>query len=297
MAMETAIVGQGPFTYEVDNRWGRGEGGVAAFGLVSGIACDSQDRVYVFNRLPNPAVLVFDRAGRLLTRWGEGQFRHPHGIWISPSDELYLTDRETHLVSRWTFEGKLLQQWGTPNRPGAPGEPFNEPTHAVVTPDGDLYVSDGYGQSRVHRFAADGRLLTSWGEPGSGPGQFNLPHDVWVDSRDRVLVCDRPNERIQHFDRDGRYLGEWRDLRVPQQVFERYGVLYLAEGGPRVTLMTLDGDTLAQWGSHGDRPEQFTDSPHGIWVDSRGDIYVSEVTSHDKLQKFIRTGGSAKSQA
>ncbi len=286
--MATTIVGSGEHTYEVDKGWGRRAGGVPAFGLVSGVACDSQDRVYVFNRLPTAEMLVFDPDGRLLSRWGEGQFRHPHGVWMSPRDELYLTDRDTHLVTKWTIDGKLLQSWGTPDRPGAPGMPFNQPTRAVVAPDGELYVSDGYGQSRVHRFGVDGRLIQSWGEPGTGPGQFNLPHDAWVDPRNRVLVCDRANHRIQQFDRAGRYLGEWSGLPVPQQLFGRDDRLYLADGAPRVAVLSLDGEVLASWGSRGPAPEQFTDSPHSIWADSRGDLYVGEVTSQDKLQKFIR---------
>src|SRR5579884_470502 len=198
MEMRTTV-GRGAYTYEVDKQWGRRAGGVTAFGLVSGVACDSEDRVYVFNRLPEPRIIVLDRDGRLQDEWGAGQFKHPHGIWMSPHNELYLTDRDTHLVTRWSRDGKLLQSWGTPNQPGPPGQPFNQPTRAVVAPDGEMYVSDGYGQRRVHRFSADGKLKASWGEEGTGPGQFALPHDVWVDPRDRVLVCDRENQRVQHF--------------------------------------------------------------------------------------------------
>ena len=282
------IVGSGPFTYEVDKRWGRGPGGVPELGLVSGVACDSADRVYVFVRLPRAEMLVFDPTGRLLARWGEGQFRHPHGAWMSPRDELYLTDRDAHLVMRWTADGKLLQTWGTPGQTGAPGAPFNQPTRAALAPDGEMYVSDGYGQSRAHRFGADGKLRSSWGQPGSGPGDFGLPHDVWVDPRGRVLVCDRPNNRVQHFDREGRCVGEWAGLEAPQQVFVRGEIAYVAEAGQRITVMSLDGQVLARWGSRGPAPEQFTDSPHSIWVDSRGDVYVGEVVAPDRFQKFIR---------
>ncbi|HLG51547.1 MAG TPA: peptidyl-alpha-hydroxyglycine alpha-amidating lyase family protein [Chloroflexota bacterium] len=283
-----AIVGHGRFTYAVEKRWGRGPDGVAAFGLVSGVATDSRDRVYVFNRTPDPRIIVLDRDGRFLGEWGRGQFKHPHGIWISPQDEIYLTDRDTHLVTRWTLDGQLLQSWGTPNRPGPPGQPFNQPTRAVLAPDGEMYVSDGYGQRRVHRFGRDGQLKQSWGEEGSGPGQFALPHDVCVDPRDRVLVCDRENQRVQIFDRGGTYLGEWSDLKSPMAIFIKDDVLYLAEGQQQVSIMTLDGEVLARWGSKGTGDDQFTDSPHSIWVDSHGDIYVSEVTGHDKLQKYVR---------
>lgn len=281
------VVGGGRYRYEVDKHWGRGAGGVAAFGLVSAIACDSEDRVYVFNRTPDPRVIIMAPDGRFLGEWGRGQFKHPHGIWINSADELYLTDRDTHLVTTWTLGGTQLRSWGTPDTPGVPGEPFNQPTHAFVARDGEMYVSDGYGQSRVHRFGADGALRASWGEPGTAPSQFNLPHDVWVDSRDRVLVCDRGNKRVQIFDRDGRYTGEWGGMANPQQVHERDSVLYLADG-KRVALLTLDGDLVTQWGSDGPGDDQFTDSPHGIWVDSRGDVYVSEVTAHNKLQKYTR---------
>jgi DNA-binding beta-propeller fold protein YncE len=284
-----ATVGSGQFTYGVDKDWGRRSSGVPTLGLVSGVACDSADRVYLFIRRPTSMVMVFERDGRFLAQWGEGQFGEAHGIWISPQDEVYLTDSGAHLVTKWTADGTLLHSWGTRDRPGAPGAPFNRPTRAVVSPAGEMYVSDGYGQHRVHRFGPDGQLALSWGERGSGPGQFTLPHDVWVDPRDRVVVCDREeNHRIQFFDRDGGYLSEWPERRMPMQVFVRDDVLYLAEGQQRITIMTLDGEVLAQWGSKGPGPDQFTDAPHSIWVDSHGDIYVSEVVAENKLQKYTR---------
>ena len=156
------------------------------------------------------------------------------------------------------------------------------------TPDGELYVSDGYGQHRVHRFRADGTLEHSWGEQGTGPGQFALPHAVCVDSRDRVLVCDRENARVELFDRAGAYLGEWPNLENPMQIYVRDDVLYMAESNQRVSIMTLDGDVLARWGSKGTAPDQFTNAPHSIWADSRGNVYVTEVVDHNKLQKYTR---------
>jgi sugar lactone lactonase YvrE len=287
MATET-IVGQGDYTYAVDKEWGRRAGGVPAFGLVTGMATDSQDRVYVFNRTPRAEVLVFDRDGRLLTTWGHGRFRSPHGIWIGPDDSLYLVDTDCHQVMRWTLDGREVRAWGTDGQPGAPGTPFNRPTYAVVTPDGEMYVSDGYGQHRVHCFDADGVLAVSWGEEGTGPGQFALPHDVCVDARDRVLVCDRENGRVQLFDRHGIFTGEWSGLLAPMQIRPIGDRLYLAEGGKRISVRTLDNEVLSSWGGDGPAPEQFTDAPHAIWVDLRGDIYVSEVVSHNKIQKYVR---------
>jgi NHL repeat-containing protein len=284
----TTTVGGGSYTYEVDKQWGRRSGGLSELGLVSGVAGDSQDRVYLFIRKPVAEMLVLDPNGNLLSRWGEGQFVEPHMIFISPRDEIYATDISAHTVTRWTLDGTLLQSWGTPGAPGAPGMPFNSPTRAVLSADGEMYVSDGYGQFRVHRFGADGTLKQSWGEQGPGQGQFALPHDVWVDPRDRVLVCDRENARVELFERDGAYLGEWPGLANPMQIFVRDNILYLAESNQRVSIMTLDGDVLARWGTKGDAPDQFTNAPHSIWADSRGDIYVSEVVDPNKLQKYVR---------
>jgi sugar lactone lactonase YvrE len=286
--VSTTTVGSGRFTYEVDKEWGRRAGGLNEFGLVSGVAGDSQDRVYLYIRQPVAEMLVLDPNGKLLSRWGAGQFVEPHMIFIDGHDEIYATDISAHTVTKWTLDGKLLHTWGTPGAVGAPGAPFNKPTRAVCTPDGELYVSDGYGQQRVHRFGADGQLKQSWGSEGSGPSQFALPHDVWVDTRDRVLVCDRENARVELFSRDGDYLGEWPDLANPMQIFVRDDVLYMAESNQRVSIMTLDGEVLARWGSKGTALDQFGNAPHSIWADSRGDVYVCEVVEHNKLQKYTR---------
>ncbi len=294
--METTatIVGQGRFRYAIDKGWGRGPGGVPEFGLVSGVAVDSRDRVYVFQRTPTAEVLVFDPEGRLLTRWGESLFRSPHGIWIGPDDRLYLTDTGLHQVLCCTAEGELLNAIGTAGQPGPPGAPFNQPTYAVLAPDGELYVSDGYGQNRVHRFDAGDRLIRSWGETGTGPGQFGLPHDICLDPRDRLLVCDRPNNRVQLFDRGGDYLGEWTDFAAPQQIRPIGDLLFCAEAGSRVTIRTLDNAIVSGWGGQGPADDQFTHAPHAIWADSRGDLYVGEVPAPNKIQKCRRVVDAAE---
>jgi sugar lactone lactonase YvrE len=281
------VVGSGKHTYEVDKSWGRRDGGVPRFGVSQGVSGDSKDRVYVFQRSPIAQMMVFDRDGKLLNTWGEGKFLHPHGVWVSPSDELYLTDRDAHTVSKWTLDGKLLQSWGTHGQAGAPGAPFNQPTKAVLTPDGEMYVSDGYGQHRVHRFGKDGKLISSWGEKGEGDGQFALPHDVWVDDKDRVLICDRENKRVQLFDRAGTFTGQWRDLKSPMQIFVRDGVMYMAEAGHQISIRTVDGEEVVSW-SYQSVSGRDANSPHSIWVDSRGDIYVGEVTGENGFQKFVR---------
>ncbi len=281
-------VGSGEFIYAPVEGWGRQPDGYE-LGLVSAVATDSQDRVYIFNRTPEPAVLTFDRDGRFLKSWGQDIFISPHSIWIDRDDNLYLTDTGDHTLRRCTADGRVLQTWGTPGQAGAPGEPFNRPTRAMTGPSGALYVTDGYGQSRVHKFAPSGELLFSWGEPGTGPGQFDLPHAVWVDRDERVFVVDRENHRIQIFDSDGAYLTEWGGFHRPQGIFvDSNDVVFVAEARPGVKILTLDGELLAEWGEPGDAPGQFRQYPHSIWADSRGDLYIGEVTGHGLFQKFAR---------
>ena len=137
--------GSGKYTYEVVEDWGHLPDGLE-FGLISGMACDSQDRVYVFNRSPKPAMFVFDREGNFLKSWGEEIFSSPHGIFISDDDQIYCTDTVDHTVRKLSLDGEIVMTLGSEGKPGEPGAPFNKPTRAVVAPSGEIYVSDGYGQ-------------------------------------------------------------------------------------------------------------------------------------------------------
>ena len=279
----------GGFNYRVVEGWGQGTDGRAFGGVTPAVATDSHDRVYITRREP-AAILVYDREGRFLTTWGEDLLKSPHSVWFDDRDHLYVADVEDHTVRKFGSEGRVLQTLGTPGQVGAPGQPFNRPTWAVLAPWGELYVTDGYGQFRVHRFSADGTLLHSWGEEGTGPGQFALPHCLRVDSRGRVLVLDRENRRLQIFDAEGVYLDEWPDLDGPNDLFiDPDDNVHIAEGNYRISVFNLDGELLARWGEHGEAPGQFADHPHGLWLDSRGDLYVSEVPFLDnRLQKFTR---------
>jgi sugar lactone lactonase YvrE len=319
------------FRYRVDESWPQFPCG-GPDGEAVAVACDSRDRVFVFLRGPRP-VQVFESDGSFVTSWGEGLFARPHGIFIGPDDTVYCTDDFDHTVRAFTPEGRLLLTLGTSGRPsdtGATstdyrtirraGPPFHYPTNLAIGPTGDLYVSDGYGNARVHRFAPDGRLLHSWGEPGSGPGQFHLSHGVAVASDGTVLVADRENSRVQRFNADGDYRSQWTDVARPCQVFiDPEGYVYVAEvgfragrwpgtgpaepGAPggRVSVFDMGGTLRARWGG-GDNPCAPGDffAPHDIWVDGRSAVYVAEValsaggrtgvvpkTCHT-LQKFVR---------
>ena len=199
-------VGQGDYQYEPVRDWAKLPSGWT-FGWIPAIAVDSRDRVYVYSRSEHPMV-VFDRDGNFLTSWGEDLLHNAHGLRIDAEDNLYCTEWKGHCVHKLTSDGELQWTLGTPGVPRPPGLPFNLPTDLAIAPDGCLFVSDGYGNAKVHKFSPDGVLLKSWGEPGTGPGQFDLVHDVWVDSEYLVYVCDRSNNRIQIFDGEGIYLRE-----------------------------------------------------------------------------------------
>jgi DNA-binding beta-propeller fold protein YncE len=329
---ESAVrVGSGDFVYQALPSWERLPAGWS-FGEVAGVAADSRGRVFVFNRGDHP-VIVLEPDGSFVASWGEGLFVRPHGIWIGPDDAVYLTDDSGHVVRKFTPEGKPLLTLGTPGRysdTGATsndfrtirraGAPFNYPTNLALSPSGEMYVADGYGNARVHVFSADGRLLRSWGEPGGGPGQFRIPHGIAIDPHGTVYVADRENSRLQLFRPDGSFLAEWTDVARPCQVFiDAAGTVFVAElgfragmwpgtepphpgaTGGRVSVFSPEGKLLSRWGG-GDNPTAPGDfvAPHAIWVDGRGDVYVGEVvlsagvkrglvppTCHS-LQKFVR---------
>ena len=283
--------GSGEYRYEVAEGWGRLPDGWT-WGWVPAVACDSQDRVFVYSRSEHPLV-VFDRDGRFLEEWGAGVLEDAHGIFIDDQDNVFCTERNTHCVHKFDRNGNLLLTIGTPGRPGArDGDPFNLPTDVGVASSGELFISDGYGNARVHKYSPDGELILSWGEWGPGPGQFNLSHAVRVDSQDRVWVCDRTNDRIQIFDTEGRFLTEWAGVTKPDTLhFDPAGdVLYLAGLEQEVSVYSMDGELLTSWGGGrpSSKPGEFLAAPHGIWSDSRGDLYVGQVQVDGQLQKFIR---------
>ena len=194
-------------------------------------------------------VIVYDSEGNFLSAWGDGVFGNAHGITIGPDDSVYCTDNRDHVVRKFTPDGQLLLTLGRPgvksdtgyDTTGKPAVhhnetvvraagPFNSCTNMAIGPNGDLYVADGYGNARVHRFSPDGTLKQSWGEVGTAPGQFHLPHGIWCDPDGRVLVCDRENDRVQVFSPDGEYLEQWTDVVRPCAVtVGQDGLVYVAE--------------------------------------------------------------------
>src|SRR5262249_32796965 len=210
---------------------------------VAGVAVDSEDRVSRFCRGEHP-VIVYDRDGKFLRSWGEGDFTYrTHGITIGPDDQPFCTDDGNHTVRKYTPDGKLLMTLGTMNKPSdtgydgkdyltitRPGGAFHRPTNVAVAPSGDLYISDGYGNCRVHQFSRGGERKRSRVPQAAAPGEFFLPHGIAVAADGRVFVCDRENDRIQIFSPDGEYLSEWTDTQRPTHlVFDKDGRAYVSE--------------------------------------------------------------------
>ena len=288
-------VGAGKFTYTYIQDWAKMPAG-QSLGTVSAIATDSQDRVYAFQRA-EPPVVIFNRNGEFLSSWGNGNFVDPHGLFIK-DDIVYLTDREGSTAMRYTLDGKPLQIIGTLGEysdtgcevtgavcPRSAG-PFNYITEMVPHPSGDLYISDGYRNARVHRFSKDGTLVSSWGEPGKGgPNEFHLPHSLVVGQDGRIYLCDRENSRIQVFSAEGEYITMWTDMQRPLDISQDLeGNFVISErvredGGPaQMSVLDGEGNVLARWPSR---------SAHGSWVDAHGDIYLA-LTAERSIDKYVR---------
>jgi sugar lactone lactonase YvrE len=282
-------VGAGSHTYERVEAWAKIPE-QWTLGWIGSVATDRQGRVYCFCRGTHPLV-VFDRDGTVVGHWGDDLLNHAHGVFMDAEQRLWLTDRYAQTVWVFDTDGRLQRRLGYPNVTSGAGGLFNHPTNTHIADDGSIFVSDGYGDARCHHFGPDGRLRASWGSPGDAPGQFNLPHGIWVLKDERVLVADRENHRIQIFDPEGTFIEQWTGFQQPADFFvdEDAGVIYLAELGGRITLLDLAGDLIVRWGERGDGPDQFL-APHGIWVDDQGAIYVGEVQRDDALHKFVPVG-------
>jgi DNA-binding beta-propeller fold protein YncE len=313
-------LGTAKYTYEVKEGWGKLPEGWT-YRECAAVGADSSDNVYVFNRGEHP-MIVFDRQGKFLRSWGEGMYPRAHGITMGPDDTIFCTDDGDHTVRKCALDGRVLFTLGTRGKP-APfmsGNPFNRCTHVAIDPQsGDFYVSDGYGNARVHKYSPNGKLLFSWGESGTNPGQFNIAHNIATDKDGWVYVADRENHRIQVFDAKGRFETQWVNMARPcglyidqaadQTVYVgELGAAILPNAqatglGPRVSIMNIQGNVIARLGDQpeGEAPGRFI-APHGICVDSRGDIYVAEVSwTHTgsklvpprevrSLQKLVRKG-------
>src|SRR5712691_7099511 len=317
------LIEAGDRKYELVEGWGQLPEGWK-WGQVAGVACDSEDRVHIYTRTEHP-YMVFDRSGRMVDHWGEEVLDLAHSVYIDPQDSIFILSHRAHFILKFNPDGKHVLTLGKRgvaadtgytkegHVPGSPwlsggglpitngvghgGPPFNQPTDVAVAANGDIFVSDGYRNSRVQKFSADGTWLSSWGEPGDArdlrntkdkPGLFHTVHSVW-EHQGKVYVADRENNRIQIFNLDGDYLDMWTGFERPTKLYVGAdGMMYVAELEDRVSIVDLQGNVIGRFGSERSHdPGKFW-GPHGIWTDSVGDLYVAEVLEGARLQKFAR---------
>jgi len=307
-------IGFGDYQYEVVEDWPK----VAIRGAVADVCIDARGRVYAGVRNPREDgsvgnilggvghVLVLDRDGREVGSWGNIA-SSPHGIWVNPAGEIYLADTGFHTITKHAPTGEVLLTIGTKSKPGPDGQPFNMPTHAVEAPNGDIFVSDGYGQNRIHRFSATGEHRLTFGggdsvfipkrfnlgpvtgRAGTDPCQFNVPHELLVTADNLVYVMDRENHRWQVFTTDGAFVSLQEHVSHPNRVaLDADGTFHIA-GGAGIEIWKRDGTKIGSWGEKGEAPGQFVaGSVHGAWMDTDGSLYTAEASRNNRLQKFVR---------
>jgi DNA-binding beta-propeller fold protein YncE len=254
-------------------------------GACSAVAVNSKDEIFLFHRAKQP-ILCFDKEGKFLRSWGDDQIHTAHGLRVDKEDNVWVTDIGNHRVFKFDPQGKELLALGT-GQPGTGTDQFDKPTDIAFGPKGEFFISDGYGNSRVLKFSPNGGFIKTWGTPGVRGGEFNLPHSIVVDAKERVLVGDRENNRIQVFDLDGKPLAIWRGYAPYGLAFDPSGNLFVADGrANKVNLLDSAGKVKKSWGRKGPKPGQF-DLAHMLAFDSAGNLYVAEVNGQ-RLQKFGR---------
>ena len=255
-------------------------------GKCSSVDIDSKGRLYLFHRGKQP-ILCFDRDGNFIRSWGDDIIGMAHGLRIDGDDNIWVTDIGHHMVFKFSPKGKLLLALGQTDKPGLGNDQFNKPTDIAFGPKGEVYVSDGYGNSRVMKFASNGKFLSQWGKPGKGRGEFNLPHTIIVDAKGRVIVGDRENDRIQVFDSEGKLLKVWPGFAPFGIDLDTEGVLFVADGrAHKVLRLNSSGKVNGSWGRNGSGPGEFN-LPHMLATDSAGNLYIAEVLGM-RLQKLQR---------
>jgi DNA-binding beta-propeller fold protein YncE len=281
---------------------------------MSSVALGPDGNVWTFNRGKIP-VQVYTQDGRLVKYWGQGGlFRNPHTIRFDGAGNLWIVDTLTQTIRRFTPDGKVLLTVGTPDVPGEDETHMNQPNDVAIAPNGDLYVSDGYGNNRVVVFDKNGKFIRAWGKLGTGPGEFSQPHSLVLDSKGRVYVADRNNSRIQVFDSKGKFLTEWRNIVTPWALaITKTDEIYVCGSSPMLwseipatqsALATPPKDQLflkldtegrlkQLWVfPKGDKPGEL-DWAHSVAVAPDGSLYFAEVMAK-RAQKFVPAGSQAK---
>ncbi|HEX2281127.1 MAG TPA: hypothetical protein VHG52_05120 [Thermomicrobiales bacterium] len=294
MTVAATTLGAGERQYEVVENWPTMPDGVEWHQVVE-IVVDSQDRVLIFHRKA-PSPMIFTREGEYLGTWeANDHWRDIHGVTIGSDEQgeyLIVAQRSAHVVSRATLDGEVVWTVGTMGQPGAEGEPFNLPTDSGIAPNGDIYISDGYGNSRVHQYSSSGEHIRSWGTKGVGPGQFNLSHAARVIERNgepAVYACDRQNHRIQIFTLEGEFIRKLTGFKQPTDIIvDADGYRYVSELQARVSILDSNDNLVVRLGGESKAEPGYFVAPHTVWLDSEQSLYVGEVLEGKRVTKLKR---------
>ena len=274
-----------PFTYEPVAEFFRLPEGVR-LGACTGVDVDSKGRIYLLHRGKRPVVCL-DASGRFIRSWGDECIETPHGLRVDRQDNVWVTDIGNHQVFQFSPTGARIVTLGKAGTAGNRIDEFNQPTDVAFGARGEIYVADGYGNSRVIKFTPQGGFLGCWGRAGKGPGEFDTPHAIVVDRQQRVIVGDRENDRLQVFTANGELLAVWPGFAPYGVARDRQDNLFIADGRANQILQLNDaGKVIAAWGSEGAGAGQLQ-LPHMLAIDRRGDLYVGEIKGQ-RFQKFAR---------
>ena len=289
-------------SYSLVDGWAQLPEGVEAWGQTIGVEIDTGGNLLVFQRCfasncigrdDVPALLKYDLDGNLIDSWGEGMFVWPHGFFLDSDGNIWTTDARGaegrgQQVVKFSPDGTVLMALGTPGVAGDGPNTFSGPTDIAVAPNGEIFVADGHGNNRIVKYSSDGEFLMEWGQEGTGPGEFNEPHCLAFDSRGRLFVGDRVNQRIQVFDQEGRYLAEWPDIMASGIHITQDDVVYVADYQLREGIVIANASDFSDIGFISET------LPEGVTVDAQGNIYAGEVLPRN-LKKFVKTLGPPSS--
>ena len=300
--------------YDVVPTWPKRPENVSGKGWVSGLAIDKEDRVWFFRKGPDP-VQVYTADGDFVRTWGKGMFENPHQLRIDHEGNVWVADFGSHVVIKFDQEGKVLLTLGTKGEKGEDATHFNMPTDMAITPTGEIFVTDGYGNRRVVHFGADGKFIKAFGTAGPGPGQFVLPHAIVIDSKGILYIADRNSGRIQLFNQEGKFLDQWSNALMPWGLsITKDDQLWVCGSSPHwwfrhgkypeykdqiLMRFTTSGRITQSWtlplgdiGTNKDVPDTSKLKPgetvgaHCIAQDSKGNLYVGDIYG-ERAQKFV----------
>ena len=271
--------------YQLVENWVQFPAGVTKWGAATGVDVDAHDNVYVLHRNDAMPVMAFDRNGKFIRAWGQGMLKTTHFLRTDRDGNVWVTDRGDMQAFKFAPDGKLLMTLG---KKGVLGDnnsqdTFNGMADLVVAKNGDIFIADGEGpNTRVVKFSKDGKFIKWWGGKGTGPGQFDVPHDIAIDSKGLLYVGDRSNNRIQVFDQNGKFLKQWTNFGTPWGVFVKRDRIYVVDGTKNNCLFIgsiKDGTVLEKI--------EGLSNPTAVTVDSKGAIYVGEVNGAN-VKKFVK---------